>query len=53
MTERGLGQVKLIAGGAALKQVSADSLKVDFVAQSAFDGLHYLDRIAGGTDEQR
>ena len=45
LTERGLGQIRVIAGGAALKQVSADTLNVDFVAQSAFDGLHYLDRI--------
>lgn len=50
--QRGLGQIMLIAGGAALKQVSAESLNVDFVAKSAFDGLHYLDRITGGINEQ-
>jgi dimethylamine corrinoid protein len=48
LAERGLGHISLIAGGAALKQASAESLNVDFVADSAFDGLHYLDRIAGG-----
>jgi dimethylamine corrinoid protein len=48
LTERGLGNVKLLAGGAALKQASAASLNVDFVADTAFDGLHYLDRISGG-----
>ena len=53
MVERGLGQIRVIAGGAALKQVSADSLKVDFVAQCAFDGLHYLDRMLGDADERR
>jgi methanogenic corrinoid protein MtbC1 len=48
MTERGLGHIKVMAGGAALKQASAESLKVDFVAQTAFDGARYLDQIAGG-----
>jgi dimethylamine corrinoid protein len=52
VAQRGLEQIILMAGGAALKQVSSDSLNVDFVAQSAFDGLHYLDRITGGIDEQ-
>ena len=52
VAQRGLEQITLIAGGAALKQVSSDSLNVDFVAQSAFDGLHYLDQITGGIDEQ-
>jgi len=47
MTQRGLGHVKVIAGGAALKQASAESLNVDFVAQTAFDGARYLDQIAG------
>ena len=48
MTERGLGHIKVMAGGAALKQASAESLNVDFVAQTTFEGLHYLDQIAGG-----
>jgi dimethylamine corrinoid protein len=48
MTKRGLGHIKLMAGGAALKQASADSLNVDFVAQTAFDGARYLDQISGG-----
>lgn len=47
MREQGLGHVKLMAGGAALKQASADSLNVDYVAQNTFDGLHYLEQIAG------
>jgi dimethylamine corrinoid protein len=47
MTRRGLGHIKVIAGGAALKQASAESLNVDFVAQTAFDGARYLDQIAG------
>jgi dimethylamine corrinoid protein len=48
MTKRGLGHVKVMAGGAALKQGSAESLNVDFVAQTAFDGARYLDQIIGG-----
>jgi len=47
MIAQGLGHVKLMAGGAALKQASADSLNVDYVAQNTFDGLHYLEQIAG------
>lgn len=39
---RGLQHIRVLAGGAALKQSSAGSLNVDFVADSAFDGIHYL-----------
>lgn len=39
---RGLQHVRVLAGGAALKQSSAGALNVDFVADSAFDGIHYL-----------
>lgn len=45
---RSLGGVKVIAGGAALKQSSAQKLHVDFVAESAFDAVNYLERFAGG-----
>jgi len=45
---RRLDKVLVIAGGAALKQSTPDKLNVDFVAESAFDGLHYLEEIAGG-----
>ncbi|MGD0887036.1 MAG: cobalamin-dependent protein [Thermodesulfovibrionales bacterium] len=45
---RGLGRVKVMAGGAALKQSSSGNLNVDFVAESAFDSLRYLDEISGG-----
>ena len=45
---RGLSDVKVIAGGAALKQSSNDRLNVDFLAESAFDGLPYLDGLTGG-----
>ncbi len=40
---RGLAKVTVLAGGAALKQASANALNVDFVADSVFDGLHYLE----------
>jgi methanogenic corrinoid protein MtbC1 len=39
---RGLDRIKVLAGGAALKQSSAEKLNVDFVAESAFDSIHYL-----------
>ncbi len=48
LAERGLTQIKVMAGGAALKQSFAENLNVDFLAQNAFDGLHYLDQLAGG-----
>lgn len=48
MIKRGLGHIKVMAGGAALKQASTESLNVDFVAQTAFDGARYLDQIVGG-----
>ncbi|MGA2191881.1 MAG: cobalamin-dependent protein [Nitrospirota bacterium] len=45
---RRLDCVKVIAGGAALKQSSASRLNVDFLAESAFDVLPYLDEFTGG-----
>jgi methanogenic corrinoid protein MtbC1 len=48
MAEKGLEHIKVMAGGAALKQSSPEKLNVDFVGDTAFDGLHYLDEIAGG-----
>jgi len=44
--KRGLGHIKVLAGGAALKQASAESLNVDFVADTAFDGARYLEQIS-------
>ena len=45
LAARGLARIKLIAGGAALKQSTPQSLNVDYVAETAFDGAHYLDRL--------
>ena len=39
----GLGHVKVLAGGAALKQCTASTLGVDHVGQTAFDAIAYLD----------
>jgi len=44
--KHGLKHIKILAGGAALKQASAESLRVDFVAETAFDGARYLDLIS-------
>jgi dimethylamine corrinoid protein len=46
--ERGLFEVPVIAGGAALKQASSEQLNVDYVAQTAFDGARYLDELTSG-----
>jgi len=43
LEERGLGHIQVLAGGAALKQATAESLKVDFVAETAFDVARYLE----------
>jgi methanogenic corrinoid protein MtbC1 len=43
----GLEDVRLLAGGAALKQSNAELLKVDFIGQTAFDGAAYLNGFWG------
>jgi len=40
--DKGFSAVKIIAGGAALKQSNVEYLNVDFVADTVFDGLHYI-----------
>lgn len=45
---KGLTDIKVVAGGAVLKQASRAELQVDYVAQTAFDGAHYLDQAIGG-----
>ena len=42
LMEIGLDEVKVMAGGAALKQSTAERLNLDFLAQTAFDSLNYL-----------
>ncbi len=41
---RGLDDVKVMAGGGALKQSSQDKLNVDFVGETAFDSLRFLEQ---------
>src|ERR1700690_1963408 len=43
LRERGLGHVAVVAGGAALKQCTAEALNVDYVAHDAFDCVHFLE----------
>jgi methanogenic corrinoid protein MtbC1 len=45
LREQGLASVKLLAGGAALKQCTAKALNVDYVASDAFDGARYLEEL--------
>ena len=45
---RGLTDVKVLAGGAALKQASAENLNVDYVADSVFDGIRFLEHLSEG-----
>lgn len=44
----GLSHVKVLAGGAALKQCSAGTLGVDFVGQTAFDAVNYVGALLDG-----
>lgn len=48
----GMADLPVMAGGAALKQATAASLNVDFVGQSAFDGIHWLNQLEGAAREQ-
>lgn len=40
---QGLGPIPVLAGGAALKQAHPCELNADFVAETVFDGMHYLE----------
>ncbi|MCP4458597.1 MAG: hypothetical protein GY816_11330, partial [Cytophagales bacterium] len=42
---KGLHNVKILAGGAAVKQSNAEFINADFVADTAFDGLHYIENL--------
>ncbi len=42
LSRRNLKDIKIVAGGGALKQLTAKSLNVDYVAETVFDGLNYL-----------
>ena len=47
LVDAGIGHVLVLAGGAALKQSTAAALKVDYVGQTAFDAVKYLEPIFG------
>ena len=47
LDEAGCGDLAVLAGGAALKQTSAEALNVDYVGNTAFDASIYLDRLLG------
>jgi methanogenic corrinoid protein MtbC1 len=44
LARAGLSHVSVLAGGAALKQCSAAALGVDYVGETAFDAIAFLDR---------
>lgn len=41
----GLGHIKVIGGGSAVQQSAAETLRLDYLAFDAFDGLDYLSKI--------
>ena len=43
LNDAGVGHVPILAGGAALKQSTAAALNVDYVGQTAFDAVKYLE----------
>jgi 5-methyltetrahydrofolate--homocysteine methyltransferase len=45
LAQAGLTEVRVLAGGAALKQCTPANLEVDFVGQTAFDALNYLNAL--------
>jgi len=47
LAARGLDDITVVAGGAALKQLSASQLRVDYVAEDAFSSLRFLESRAG------
>ena len=52
LVRRGLARIRIVAGGAALKQSSPRGLNVDYVAESAFDALHFLDNCSGAVHHE-
>lgn len=42
--DKGVKNILVIAGGAALKQSTPEKLNVDYIAQNTFDGLHFLQK---------
>lgn len=51
LAEKGLSNVIVLAGGAAIKQSDKEHLNVDYVGQTAFDAAHFLDSAIGFKDD--
>ena len=47
LVARGFGDVAVVAGGAALKQLTATQLQVDYVAEDVFGSLRFLENRVG------
>ncbi len=45
LEERGLPGIRVIAGGSTLKQIPAEQLNVDFVAETAFDSVKFIETL--------
>ncbi len=45
LKNRNLTNIKVVVGGGALKQSTAKYLNVDFVAETVFDGLNYMNNL--------
>lgn len=52
MQARGIYTPKIMAGGAALKQSSMENLNVDFLAETAFDSIKYLEKLSEGESNE-
>ncbi len=50
LQERGASHISLIAGGAALKQAAPEFLNVDYVAETAFDGVSRILALVPGSE---
>jgi methanogenic corrinoid protein MtbC1 len=50
LLSNGLGRVKVVGGGSAAQQSSAESLGLDYLARDAFDGLDYFCRNGGHSE---
>lgn len=46
--DEALASIPIVAGGAALKQLSAEQLNVDVVVQNVFEGVAFVERLQGG-----
>jgi methanogenic corrinoid protein MtbC1 len=51
LASKGLEKIKVFAGGAALKQFTAENLQVDYVGQTVFDCLNQISAIGRDDNE--